>query len=262
MKKIILLTTLFCISFLGVRAQLGVGLRGGYTFSSTSQELVNGMSRTLGTSNSFGLIVAYDLDLHFSAAMEFNHVTLSEGLKYNASFFPLDTLQAAVTTTPSLSYLQIPILGRVNFGTKKYKAFLSFGPYVGIGLKGNWENGPRSKNKGSWVEFDSTYSDINFGTNELKRFDLGGMVGFGGQYQVEKSGYIFIEARVQLGFLDFYQKRSDFQKGGFTSKTNKYLIPSGSWRFGNISLGYVHTFKLPKKKSSAASKKAGKQKRK
>jgi hypothetical protein len=259
MKK--LLTLSFFLVFLTqwANAQLGVGLRGGLNFSSTSQELVNGMSRGIGSAPIYGLSLWYDMDLHFSAGMEFNYLTLSETLKYNASFSQDKLTDAA--TTPLINYLQIPIMGRVTFGEKKYKAFLTFGPYIGVGLSGKWTNGPEPIDNGNYITLTQDYDPAKFKQGDFKRLDLGGIIGFGGQYQVEKSGYIFIEGRIQLGFLDFYNKRTEAQTKGFTQSQSTYLIPSASWRNANISLGYCHTFKLPKKKSSNAVKKAGKQKR-
>ena len=69
MKKYIFLEVFSCFYISTTFAQLGVGLRGGYGASSTSQELVNGMKRTLGMNPTFGLMLNYDLDLHFSAGM-------------------------------------------------------------------------------------------------------------------------------------------------------------------------------------------------
>jgi hypothetical protein len=268
MKKILFLAFIFCLPLARSFAQLGVGLRGGYGGSSTSQELVNGMKRSLGFSPTFGLMLNYNLDLHFSAGMEFNYLELSEGLEYDTNFVPgtagrrLGPVEA-VKTVPKIGYLQIPFFGRVTFGDKKYKAFLTFGPYIGIGLKGSWTKGPRPVAKGSFILMDSTYQNVKFETGDFRKLDLGGIVGFGGQYDIGKNGVLFIEARLQLGFLDFYNKRTKEQTAGFTAPTevNKYLTPSGSWRNANVTIGYFHTFKLPKKKTSNTVKKAGKQRR-
>jgi hypothetical protein len=68
-----------------------------------------------------------------------------------------------------------------------------------------------------------------------------------------------------LGFVDIYNDQTDKMRAAFTSKANGsgYLKPSGSWRTANVTIGYYHTFKLPKKKSgsSGPAKKAGKQKK-
>lgn len=263
MKKIIFLAVFSCLCISTTFAQLGVGLRVGYGASSTSQELVNGMNRSLGMNPTFGLMLNYDLDLHFSAGMEFNYMPLSESLEYDTNFYPGNAPGASIAykTTPKIGYLQIPVFGRVTFGDKKYKASLTFGPYFGIGMNGTWTNGPNPVGNGSYILMNKNYDKVKFETGDFKKFDMGGIVGLGGQYQVGKSGTLFLEARIQLGFLDFYNKQTAEQIAGFTTKQNEYLKPSGSWRTANISLGYFHTFKLPKKKSSSSVKKAGKQKR-
>lgn len=242
--------------------QLGFGLKGGFGGSTSSQELVTGMSRIAGSGPTFGAVVTYDLDLHFAALMEFNYVTLSEGLKYDSSFFPrgVASTNRFAETTPTINYLQIPIMGRVTFGEKKFKTFFTFGPYLGIGLSGKWKNGPVVGAGGRHITFEGDQT-ARFKAGDFKKVDLGGIVGFGGQYAIGKSGTLFAEARLQLGFVDFYNKQTDDQKLGFTATVNQYLRPSGSWRSANITVGYFHTIKLPKKKSSANSKKAGKQKR-
>jgi len=264
MNKFFLPFIFFCLSSTTVLGQLGVGLRGGYGGSSTSQELVNGMKRSIGMNSTFGLMLNYDLDLHFSAAMEFNYMPLSESLEYDSNFSPgAPGNKQSVKTTPKIGYLQIPVLGRVTFGDKKYKAVLTFGPYVGIGMNGTWTNGPKPVANGAFILLDSTYENAKFDVGDFKRFDIGGIVGFGGQYQIGKNGNLFIEARIQLGFLDFYNKLTPLQRSGFFAPRNGtgYLPPSGSWRTANVTIGYFHTFKLPKKKASASAKKAGKQKR-
>lgn len=263
MKKYIFLAVFSCFYISTSFAQLGVGLRVGYGASSTSQELVNGMKRTLGMNPTFGLVLNYDLDLHFSALMEFNYMPLSETLDYDTNFYPANASGNAfeAKTTPKIGYLQIPVLGRVTFGEKKFKSTLTFGPYIGIGMKGTWTNGPNPVNGGSYILMNKNYDNVKFEQGDFRKFDMGGIIGVGGQYQIGKSGTLFFEGRIQLGFLDFYNKQTAEQVAGFTTKQNQYLKPSGSWRTANVSLGYFHTFKLPKKKSSAAVKKAGKQKR-
>lgn len=259
MKKLLLLIFLTAWAFPGF-SQLGLGLRAGFGGSSTSQELVTGMNRTLKTGPTFGLIAMYDLDLHFAGGLEFNYSSWGETLKYSAAFSPEaeEEKRQAVATTVSINYLQIPILGRLNFGDKKYRLIGTFGPYIGIGMSGKWENGPRPRFRNSVISFDSTYSSVNFNTGDFKRIDLGGLLGVGGQYEVTKGGVIFAEARLMLGFMDFYNTMPKRIKDGFSG--SQYQRPGASWRAANITVGYLHTFKLPKKSSNSVQK-AGKQKR-
>jgi len=256
---LILFCFLFCFLFCLTKAsgQIGFGLRGGFGGSNSSQDLVNGLSREIGTSPTFGLMINYDLDLNFSAGLEINYTQYSETLNYNAIFHP-QANKIPVSTISSINYLQIPFYGRVTFGEKKYKAFLTFAPYIGIGLSGEWKNGARPIGNGTAVLLDSTYK-ATFKQGDFNKLDIGGQLGVGGQYKIGKNGTLFIEARLQIGFLDFWNKLSSEQTLGYTSPTNKYLKPGASWRAVNVSLGYFHTFKIPKKTKSAAVKKAGKQ---
>ncbi len=258
-----LLFLFFALAGLALPAysQLGVGLRGGFGASSTSQEVVNGMTRSIGVSPAFGLCVFYDLDLHFSGCLEFNYLTFSENFSYS-DFFDKSNGRS-ITTGIKVGYLQIPLLGKVTFGEKKFKTMFTFGPYMGIGTSGSWINPPQASSNGSIFYFQGDTSvNARFSKGDFRRIDLGGMIGFGGQYKVGTNGNIFFEGRLQLGFLNLY---NDFEKkliDAFSLSSNQYQKPGGSWRAANITVGYFHTFKLPKKKSSASVKKAGKQKRK
>jgi hypothetical protein len=108
--------------------QIGFGLRGGFGGSNSSQELVTDLTRDIGTAPTFGLMINYDLDLHFSAGMEVNYTKFSETLNYSAAFAPKpfnvdksDSIPASTSTT--VSYLQIPFYGRVTFGEKSIRHF-------------------------------------------------------------------------------------------------------------------------------------------
>jgi hypothetical protein len=237
-------------------AQLGVGLRGGFGASSTSEEMKNGMNRTIGTGPTFGLSVLYDLDLHFSGCLEFNYLSWSEKLSYSESFDKVSGIP--VSTEIKVNYLQVPLLGKVTFGEKKFKTLLTFGPYMGIATSGSWTNPPVMTASGIVIYPQGNSLNARFGEGDFRKVDLGGIVGFGGQYKVGESGNIFFEGRIQLGFLNLY---NDLEKKlSEAYSISQYQKPGGSWRAANITVGYFHTFKLPKKKTSAA-KKAGKQKK-
>lgn len=241
--------------------QLGFGLRGGYEGSISSLELVNGMDREIGFAPTYGFMINYDLDLHFAVSLEANYITYSEITKYSKDFYPYspNPLEAkAVTMKSTVNYLQIPILGRTTFGEKKFKWLLTFGPYVGIGMSGKRENAMNG-NKRLELNYDATFQ-----AGDFVKYDLGGQVGGGFQYTLGTSGFFFVEARLQIGFFDFYNKMTETQRAaylGSNAQVYGYFPPGAAWRSANISAGYLYTFKLPKKKSSAAVKKAGKQRR-
>lgn len=265
MNKLFPLLLFITLSASSSFGQLGVGLRGGFGGSASSQELVTGMERKFGTAPTFGLMLNYNLDLHFSGGIEFNYHTFSETQNFSAAFGPqipisYDPEGAKTATRKSfVNYLNIPIFGRATFGEKKTKWFISFGPYVGIGLNGKVEGGM----KPSVRRLDSNYT-AKFKPGDYRKFDIGGMLGGGLQRQIKTNGTLFIEARFMLGFVDFNNDPTSRQRDGYVQPPNRggeaYIRPTGTWRSANVTVGYFHTFKLPKKKSSSGGqKKAGKQ---
>jgi hypothetical protein len=255
---------LFLFAFTA-KGQIILGLRGGYGLSSTSQEIVKGMKRSIGSSPMMGAIIHYNMDIRFSVGMEVNYYKLSETLNYEASFSPIITNQQEVVTKTEISYLQIPVTGRVSIGEKKYRGFLCLGPYIGIGTSGSWNTAPEAtfaeingnkipKN----VIFDPDKGGYGFDSKKMRRLDIGGIFGGGIEYKLGPTGLIFAEARVQLGFFDIYSL-SSFEERAFKSNS-AYQLPSASWRAVNFSVGYLRTFKLPKLSLNQGVKKAGKQK--
>lgn len=254
---------IFCLYFLGYGfafGQLSFGLRGGYCGSLSSQELVNGMERKIGLGATYGFLIQYDLDLHFSLATEANYITYEEILTYSKDFYPPTVpgeVAKAVTTKSLVNYLQIPVLGRATFGEKKFKWFIDFGPYVGIGLSGKRENAMKFNKR-----LEDSY-DAKFQAGDFMSYDLGGQVGAGFQYTLGTAGFLFVQGRFQIGFFDFYNKLTEDQRGAYLGSNAQgygYFPPGAAWRAVNISAGYFYTIKLPKKNASSGGvKKAGKQ---
>jgi len=244
--------------------QIILGLRAGYGLSSTSQEVVKGMGRTIGSSPMMGAIIHYNMDIRFSMGMEVNYYKLSETLDYEAGFSPLIGNQQEVVTKTEISYLQIPFTGRVSIGEKNYRGFLCLGPYLGIGTSGSWNTAPQAAitaiNGGEPIPKHIVFEgQSGLNGKKIRRFDIGGIFGGGIEYKLGLTGLLFAEARVQLGFFDIYSL-SSFEEKAFKSNSS-YQLPSASWRAVNFSVGYIKTFKLPKLSLNQGVKKAGKQKK-
>jgi hypothetical protein len=255
MKYLVLLASTFIIFANSAHAQLTLGARAGYGISGSSLDLNRGVDREIGLSPLAGLIFHYNFDQKFSVGTEINYNKYSEAIIYSDS---------AIRTETEISYIQLPITGRASIGDKKYRAFIELGIYAGIGFRGAWKNGPKTKYQ--YIGKDSIPASVSFTGNytlnqdKLKRFDVGGLLGGGVEYKLNNTSLIFLEARIQMGFFDFYNISSDEKRAYLTSKKN-YVIPDATWRAVNFSLGYLRTFKLPKFSTDPTSKKAGKQKR-
>lgn len=247
------------------RAQISVGLRGGYGFSATSLELNKGMKREVGTSPNLGLILHYNVDLKFSVGAEVNYYKLAEKISFDAELHPGSKEDKTdVTMGTEVSYIQIPITGRASIGDKKYRAFISLGPYIGLAFDGKWTNAPRvlyfkDLNNQPIPNFPILDTTFSIDQGLIRKFDIGGLVSTGFEYQFSPTDLAFAEARIQLGFLDNYLLGSDARRAFANSN---YIFPSASWRAVNFSLGYIRKFKLPKFSSNSDTKRAGKQKKK
>jgi hypothetical protein len=245
-------------------AQITLGGRIGYGISASSLELNKGMNRSVGSSPLIGAIIHYNLDLKLTAGAEINYYRFSESIEFDSALSPRRGGKPSnISMGTTMSYIQIPITGRASIGDKKYRAFISMGPYIGFAFGGKWTNAPRVRYFANLEnqpvpDYPSLDTSYNLNQGLLRKIDIGGLISGGIEYQVGTTDYVFAEARVQLGFLDNYKLGSDARRAFSNSN---YVFPSASWRILNFSAGYIRTFKLPKLKSGGDSKRAGKQKR-
>ena len=257
MKYLAVLAFSFILMVRSAQGQLTLGARGGFGISATSLELNRGIEREIGTSPIAGLIFHYNFDQKFSVGTEVNYSKFSETIIYQ------DTSSTTRTET-SISYIQLPVTGRASIGDKKYRAFLELGLYAGFGINGRWKNGPDvlftevGQNK---IPSDIVLNkDYSMDQKLMKKFDVGGLLGGGVEYKLNNTSLVFLEARIQMGFFNFYNISSEAKRAYLTSKRN-YVIPEATWTAVNLSVGYLRTFKLPKMGNDPNNKRAGKQKR-
>jgi hypothetical protein len=257
MKYLALLAFSFILMVRSAQGQLTLGARGGFGISATSLELNRGIERAIGTSPIAGMIFHYNFDQKFSVGTEVNYSKFSETIIYT------DTSTTTRSET-SISYIQLPVTGRASIGDKKYRAFVELGVYAGFAINGKWKNGPDvlftevGKNKiPSDIALNKEYS---MDQKLMKKFDVGGLLGGGVEYKLNNTSLVFLEARIQMGFFNFYNISPEAKRAYQTSKRN-YVIPEATWTAVNFSLGYLRTFKLPKMGNDPNNKRAGKQKR-
>lgn len=253
MKYPAFLAIFFILTVRSAMGQLTLGARGGFGISASSLELNRGVTREIGSSPIAGLIIHYNFDQKFSVGTEVNYSKFSESIIYSDS---------NTRTETGISYIQVPITGRASIGDKKYRGFVELGVYAGFGFQGSWKNGPNviftevgQNSIPSDIILDKDYT---LSQNLLQKLDVGGLLGGGVEYKLNNTSLLFFEARIQMGFFNFYKISSETRRAYLTSKKN-YVIPDASWRAVNFSVGYLRTFKLPK--FAEANKRAGKQKR-
>ena len=114
----------------------------------------------------------------------------------------------------TLNYLEIPILGVLSKDFGKFKAFLKAGPYIGVGLTGNYKM--ESEYLGM---IESEEEKVKWDDDDFKRLDYGLLFGTGLEYNSFSLGCSY-----GLGLANFsqYSEEGDMIK-------NRTL---------NVSLGY------------------------
>ena len=138
------------------------------------------------------------------------------------------------------SYLEVPVLGKLIFGSYNLRGFVYGGPSVGYVMSGKYKHESQC-NCDNYVTIDEgsiryqdaparyVGSDVFTGKDGVNRIDFGFQGGIGGSYTLGDLGMVVVEARYGTGFTDFYKKQST-QTTDATSK-NRVLTFSVGFAF-------------------------------
>ena len=104
-----------------------------------------------------------------------------------------------------LEYITVPLLARLNFGSKS-KLFINAGPYFGYLINNDW-----------WVD---------------NRFDFGLTTGLGGQINLNKNLILSLEIRNNLGFVPLSTINPDLLNDRYNNSI--IGIMGIAYRLGNV----------------------------
>ncbi|MBN2758067.1 MAG: PorT family protein [Bacteroidales bacterium] len=169
-----------------------------------------------------GFHVGVTAEFPISDALSFNTGVLlsTKGVKMEATE---DYMGVTLTSegTYNLMYLDIPLNVKFTKDMGGAKLFGTFGPYVGLALKGTYD---MSVSIGGDSESES--GDLNIGSDEedddFKMLDFGLMVGAGVEF-----GPISVGASYQLGLANI----SPYSENGYKIN-NKVIGISVGYKFG------------------------------
>ena len=130
-----------------------------------------------------------------------------------------ETVQGQTSNTKgytTLYYFDIPLTAKASFDIGSAKIYGAFGPYLGIGLFG------KSKAEFTFSGNSDTFKrDVTFGSNGLKRLDIGLSIGAG----VDINAF-----QVGLSYGISLANISNYTDNGFTAK-NRVLGLSVGYKF-------------------------------
>ncbi len=185
LMKIVLAVLFFTGAYNFLNAQVGLGLRGGVNFAKSElEEKSEGNWVTTETDFiprlNIGLLVEIPFSEKFALQPEVNFI--QKGYKTtveNLGTYELKNL---------LNYIEVPVLFKGKFGGEKVRFTVLAGPTFGYALDGKFK-----------IEDEET--DIDFDESELKRTDIGAMLGVGVSYTAGP-GALFLDTRLGWGITN------------------------------------------------------------
>ncbi len=217
MKKILLLLSSFLAFGAAGHAQVLVIPKGGLTLSTI--HLPNNSGFAFGQENVSSL-------RGFAAGVGFQIPVAGDGflsvqpeLLYLQKGYQVDatTDEGSLRLTDSFNYLEVPVLGKISFGSQRVKLYVNAGPSVGYALNGRFTQ----KISGGLLAFDNAGKNIfgeepdnSIGDDEylspryFNRVDVG--VQFGGGIGLAVGpGAVLLDARYGLGLTNFFKGNPD-----------------------------------------------------
>lgn len=245
MKKTLLLFASALTFGAAAQAQVAIIPKGGLTLSTISYEKTDHFPIEEDDSKSItGFVAGLGFNLpitkdgFFSVQPEVLYLQKGYRIDYSNTFGSIDQEE-------KFNYLEIPVLGKVNFGTETIKLYVNAGPSFGYALNGKYESvvkaGPLSlttsgKNIFEAEPDNSTGDDAYYDPKYHNRLDIGVQFG-GGVGLTVGPGAVLLDARYGLGLTNFYKGNTDNSsdadndpniKNRVFAFTLGYAIPLGS----------------------------------
>ncbi len=184
---------------------ISVGAKGGMSLSrvnfqsSVPQKMIGGMV--------LGATVRYIEENHFGLIGEFN----LEQRGWKEDFKPLE----GYSFSRQFTYLQVPLLTHIYFGSDRVRFFFNAGPEIGIMIGEKTSSNFDYERAATIEELQNSYRKLEQFTEPVKRrFDYGISAGLGIEVSVAPRHAINLEGRFYYGLNDvFSNRKSDAFQG-------------------------------------------------
>ena len=218
MKNTFLLLALLVVSGYATHAQVSLIPKVGLTLSTVRLPNNSGFTYSQskvgyqpGVTAGIGLNVPVAGNGFFSVQPELLY--LQKGYQVEAAGDEGSTLRL----TDTFNYLEVPILAKVNFGTKRVKLYINAGPSIGYALNGRFTQdisggllafSTKSKNVFGEEPDNSIGDETYLSPKYYNRVDVG--VQFGGGIGLAVGpGTVLLDARYGMGLTNFFRGNPD-----------------------------------------------------
>lgn len=215
LTRFIPLLLLIVCHFVPTKAQrsydphFAIGAKGGATFSSMAftpsieQSMIQGIS--------FGAVARYTEEKFFGLVAELNVEQRGWSENFDETEFHFQR---------RLTYLQLPVMTHIYFGSDKFRGFVNLGPSVGYLISENASANFDYRNPAAVEGFPIANRHVNQMTMDIKnRFDYGICAGGGIELILKKKHSILLEGRYYFGLGNIFsaKKKDEFSASRGTS---------------------------------------------
>lgn len=180
--------------------QFSIGGKGGVTFSKVA--FTPGIKQSMNMGMTAGAVFRYTEEKFFGLIGE---------LKIEQRGWKETFDETEFTYSRTLTYVQLPLLTHIYFGSNRVKGFFNLGPSVGYMINSSASANFDYENPGSVEGFPI----VNRHTNQMKmpiknRFDYGILGGAGIEIYINKRNSILLEGRYYYGLGNIFSaKKAD-----------------------------------------------------
>ncbi len=202
-SKKILTTALLALTALVATAQTSIGFRVGANLAKVPQpDVISSFTPDFKniTATSVAAVAEIGINDNFAFQPELAYTqkgfAIKEGFDLNLFDIPLPLGVKAVT---KVNYLEAPLLAKAKFGNEKVNAYITAGPTLGYAMGGRFITKAQ-------ILVDIKLIDQKLDLDRLgyERFEVGGSIGAGLNFNTKTSGSFFIDARYTKGFTNVY----------------------------------------------------------
>lgn len=203
--RYILIACLVAFPFLA-RAQryyspdFAIGVKAGASLSqmawspTVSQKFVPGAS--------VGIVARYAEEKHFGIVAELNLTQRG----WAESFKP----ETGLNYTRRFTYLRLPVMTHIFFGSKKFRFFVNLGPEVAVMISDKISSNFDYSNLSAVPNFPQNHRWEQLNMKVAHRFDYGITAGIGGEARIKNKHSLMIEGRFYYGIGNvFSSNRGD-----------------------------------------------------
>lgn len=177
-----------------------LGVKGGATLSEMSWNPSVRQAFTPGVT--FGIVARYTEEKYFGLIAELN--LTQRGWKES---LPSET---GLDYSRHFTYIQLPIMTHIYFGSDKYRGFVNLGPSFGYMIGDKISSNFNYKDVNSVENYPRNHRTDQLNMAVARKFDYGIVGGIGGEARFARKHSVIIEGRFYYGLANvFPSKRGD-----------------------------------------------------